>query len=507
MAETTREKILTNLKNELVNIQTANGYEVSLAEVRVGIYNNNTITNFPTAIIMLGDDNLIRQAEGEILGESQLDVAVVVYLNATVETLAVETEKIIKDLHRFFSRDASIAKQYTSSLSELEYVMNYRIETTSPYITGANNMTACGIVLRIDYFNKIDSTSLPVPDAPDLVSPTNNYSNGIVKQIFNWNTTADAESYQIQISTDVNFNTLIIDQNYLSETSFTVPYDISLVNETTYYWRVRANGANESGDWSEVWSFTVNETNYDEDLQYWLDQLSVQPAESRIELLNTLISGLRSDGVWSKLDAFWVMANETEEQAKLNFKRNKGNLVPVNTPTFTVDRGYSTNGTTQYIRTKIAPKYQNNYTQNDASFGLYVNTNVDQNAVDMGCSWTVFNLLYTRVSNTIATSINDGGSTPTVANTSSIGFYAVDRQASANYKIYKNGTALATHSFVSTGLNDFEFFIGARNAIGTADRFASKRYALAFVGKGLTSGEHTSLYNRVNTYLTAIGAN
>lgn len=156
MIETVREKILANVKNELMNIHTSNGYSFDMAEVRTGLYSNTSITNYPTAIIQFGDDNLIKQTEGLILGENQIDMGVIVYLNANTENLADETEKVIKDLQKFFSKDKSIAKQYTSSLCEIDYILNYRILTIRPYIAGTINSTACGMILQIDYYNHIE---------------------------------------------------------------------------------------------------------------------------------------------------------------------------------------------------------------------------------------------------------------------------------------------------------------------------------------------------------------
>lgn len=258
MIETTRERILANLKSELMNIQIVNGYSLDLAEVRVGLFNNTSITNYPTCIIQFGDDNLVTQTEGLILGENQIDLGVIVYLNTNTENLAEETEKVIKDLQKFFSRDESISREYTSSLSDLEYIMNYRILTISPYISGTNNSTACGLVLRINYFNKIESTPLPIPDLPMLEIPTNNYDSGVVKQPFVWNVAENAVNYQLQVSDD-KFETFVINQDKILTPSYTTPHDISLVDGTTYQWRVRAQGANDVSGWSDEWSFTVND--------------------------------------------------------------------------------------------------------------------------------------------------------------------------------------------------------------------------------------------------------
>lgn len=364
-----------------------------------------------------------------------------------------------------------------------------------------DGVLSCTLTMELQI---IDGTTIDTnaPSAPTLTSPADGSTSGTVDQSFNWTGTAD--SWHIIIYLD---GVEVISQEGLTVSSFTVPADSSLTDGSAYTWKVRGKNAGGYGDFSSVRTFTVNDTGFDADFTNWLSGLAVAPSSARQTLMNTFIAGLKTDGVWAKLDAIWLIANETAEQGCKNLKANKSNLVPMLSPTFTTDRGYATNGTTQYIRTGEAGKYQNNYVQNNASFGLYVNTNVDENKVDMGSSWTVYSLMYVRTSNTILTSINDGGSTPSKVNTNAVGFYAIDRQASGTYTVYKNGSSLGTQSFSSTGVNDFEFFIGARNNVGTADRFASKRYALAFIGKGMTATEHLNFNSRVSTLLTAIGAN
>jgi hypothetical protein len=116
-------------------------------------------------------------------------------------------------------------------------------------------------------------------------------------------------------------------------------------------------------------------------------------------------------------------------------------------------------------------------------------------------------MIYVRWANRLYSSINDNGSTPDYSNTNAVGFYALDRFSSSQYRIFKNGSVMATPSIPSSNTSELEFYIGARNFNGTADRFSNKRYALAFIGGSLTSSEHTNFYNRVLNFLTAINAN
>ncbi len=95
----------------------------------------------------------------------------------------------------------------------------------------------------------------PPFDAPVLVTPTHEETVTRGSYSFEWNLIAGALQYQIQVSTDSNFPSTVIDET-VTTTSYT---PIAALSAGTYYWRVRAEDSygNESA-WSEVWSFTVS---------------------------------------------------------------------------------------------------------------------------------------------------------------------------------------------------------------------------------------------------------
>ena len=93
------------------------------------------------------------------------------------------------------------------------------------------------------------------PAVPAPQSPAN---NGLVTDytpLLNWSdATPSIDHYQVQIANDINFTSLVYDQNDLTTSEFTVPTD--LTSDTTYYWRVRSfNAIDGSLGWSPTWSF------------------------------------------------------------------------------------------------------------------------------------------------------------------------------------------------------------------------------------------------------------
>lgn len=69
-----------------------------------------------------------------------------------------------------------------------------------------------------------------------------------------WETNAEAANYGIQITTDITFNTLLLEFYGWPLNKFTLPLGL-LESETTYYWRVSGRNLAGQGAWSSVFSF------------------------------------------------------------------------------------------------------------------------------------------------------------------------------------------------------------------------------------------------------------
>lgn len=92
------------------------------------------------------------------------------------------------------------------------------------------------------------------PQTPTLTSPANNVLAQPVTLAFTWNSTAGANTYALQVSSDSNFSSFVYNQSNLTVTSQNVG---SLTNNTTYYWRVNATNAGGTSPWALIWNFTT----------------------------------------------------------------------------------------------------------------------------------------------------------------------------------------------------------------------------------------------------------
>ncbi|MCL6260786.1 Ig-like domain-containing protein [Aquiflexum sp. TKW24L] len=93
---------------------------------------------------------------------------------------------------------------------------------------------------------------IPVPAAPNLVSPSNGAKDLSVSPRLQWNTVTGAKTYRVQISKEINFATLSLDNAAVTSNSLQVS---GLQDGVTYYWRVRATNESGSSSYSSVWSF------------------------------------------------------------------------------------------------------------------------------------------------------------------------------------------------------------------------------------------------------------
>jgi pectate lyase len=90
--------------------------------------------------------------------------------------------------------------------------------------------------------------------APELIAPGNNAMDLGSSPTFIW----DAENYlthfTLQIATDEEFTSLLIEEAGITGTSRTIS---NLDGSTTYYWRVRGHNATGPSKWSEVRHFRI----------------------------------------------------------------------------------------------------------------------------------------------------------------------------------------------------------------------------------------------------------
>ncbi|MBE2217286.1 MAG: T9SS type A sorting domain-containing protein [Ignavibacteria bacterium] len=96
-----------------------------------------------------------------------------------------------------------------------------------------------------------------VPAAPTLVSPIDGATGVILSPTLDWSDVSLSSSYGVQVSTNPNFNTFILNTSGLSTSSYTFPPQSPLTNNTTYFWRANSSNGLGTSAFSLVRFFTT----------------------------------------------------------------------------------------------------------------------------------------------------------------------------------------------------------------------------------------------------------
>jgi hypothetical protein len=145
------------------------------------------------------------------------------------------------------------------------------------------------------------------PVTPILKIPADIATNVKPTNILNWDLTINAAYFKLQVAKDAQFSQLVINKDYLPLNSYS---PTELVNDTKYFWRVKAgNDAGES-EWTNTWSFTT---------------ASPKPATPSLvlPLTNTTVNTLIPKLVWNAVagtDTYSVQVSLNDQFSGINIK-------------------------------------------------------------------------------------------------------------------------------------------------------------------------------------------
>jgi hypothetical protein len=99
-----------------------------------------------------------------------------------------------------------------------------------------------------------EAAAVSVPNPPVPVSPAN-FSTEISRNpVLTWNAAGGAMAYRVQVSTNVSFTSLVVNDSAVTGTSRAIG---TLAAGTNYYWRVSARNTIGTSAYSPVFSFTT----------------------------------------------------------------------------------------------------------------------------------------------------------------------------------------------------------------------------------------------------------
>ena len=254
-------------------------------------------------------------------------------------------------------------------------------------------------------------------------------------------------------------------------------------------------------------------SDFDSDYQAVLDFATSEgytlPSENQQILQNQLVLDLKSNGIWSDLDAFGVLATDGDSDFALIDWVRLITMTANSSPTFATNLGYTGNGTSSYIDTLFSVSDGTNYQLSNASFGVYYNnvfTRTDDgiamgyrdgpNNNSSGISPYYFSQILSGINNDKGFTLLDY----TLKN----GYFMASRKNSANYDVHVDGDLIQNVTKAETNsVSTKNFYILAYNREDGAASFTDDQILAFHFGSSL-DGKEVILNTLITDYKNAI---
>jgi len=233
------------------------------------------------------------------------------------------------------------------------------------------------------------------------------------------------------------------------------------------------------------------------------------PSENQQILQNQLVLDLKSNGIWSDLDAFGVLATDGDSDFALIDWVRLITMTANSSPTFQTNLGYTGNGTSSFIDTLFSVSDGTNYQLSDASFGAFYNNVLTRtnNGIGMGFrdgGNDNSNGISPRDSIQLLSGINNDRGLDLPSYTRKNAYFMVSRKNNTNYDVHVDGDFIINlSSEVNSSLSTNNFYLLGFNGGGNA-LFFSDDQILAFHFGSSLDGKEVILNTLITDYKNAI---
>jgi hypothetical protein len=241
----------------------------------------------------------------------------------------------------------------------------------------------------------------------------------------------------------------------------------------------------------------------DKDVQAFFDRVAAAGgvlSSDEETAISTLVTDLKAYGIWSKMKAIYPMVGASAAACRQNLRSSNFTGTFTSGWTF-ASTGVTPNGSSAYMATGLVYPILE---KNDASVGVYQNTNISDNGCSIGNLGIIGPIcLFVRAPNVFYGYVNDNKNINQSNNTNQ-GFYHIERISSSQVNFFKNGSDLGTNpksSTVSATIETTEIQLGNG---GFSPQYSRNRIAFAFVGNSLTSTLQNSFYTAVQNFQTTL---
>lgn len=249
------------------------------------------------------------------------------------------------------------------------------------------------------------------------------------------------------------------------------------------------------------------------DLDAILEELTGSPSATRICQMSGLIEQLRAGpisgtDIWAQLDMLQIYKAFDANAALVDWIEPTRLASAVNSPTFSADAYYQTNGTNSEIDTLFNPGDGGSYNflRDDATFGVWQVSTADTTGSTAG--WFDGTDGITLQARNAAASFGFRLNQSTGSTSASLGpdgLYSVARDGASSTEAYYNGVAFVVTvnpDRASTAVNNHSIRVGRVTTTG----YTAAQFGAVFAGGALLTAEQSDIYNALLSYFDNIDA-
>jgi hypothetical protein len=229
-----------------------------------------------------------------------------------------------------------------------------------------------------------------------------------------------------------------------------------------------------------------------------------------INALDTLVTTLKSDGIWTKLYSLYPFVGGTEQTNKFNLI-NTGSFLLAFTGSWVYnDNGVFGNGTNTFANTSFNPTSSVSDFNKNSSLAIYTRTDTTSSGYDLGVEDNDADRVYLISKNAgNKSSYSHGFQTAltSTADQNGAGLFIgnISGSNTNNQQIFRNGTSIASQTAILSSSANFPIYIGANNFKNTGvNAYVSESFSYASIGKGLTDSEAATYYTIVQSFQTSL---
>lgn len=253
----------------------------------------------------------------------------------------------------------------------------------------------------------------------------------------------------------------------------------------------------------------------DPDARAVLAAFASPPSPSRRSLIQRTIRALKAAGVWAAYDGVLVLAAHDAQAGRVDWKAPARVATAVNSPTFSPDRGYTFDGSTNYLNTGFIPN-SHAAAMTGTSVGIlsWERNNVAAGTRTMGVfasSTSALHMIPRSGSDGKGAAVNSNSVLLSGSITDSRGLSRYQRESNDAVTLWKGGVQVSgngTPSSPATVLTALTaaIFVGGYNTSGNLTSPRASEQALVAWGARLTAEQAAAEFAIWNAYLSALGA-